>query len=47
VPLAAVGARPDVARGLADAIEAWSPALAAYRSAEPWRAHVVRWLRQA
>jgi hypothetical protein len=47
VPLAAVAARPDVAAGLAAAIEAWSPELAAYRGAAPWRAHTVRWLRQA
>ena len=42
VPLAVLVERPDVARGLAEAIAAWSPALRAYKgghgavAAEPW-----------
>jgi hypothetical protein len=44
VPLAVLEGRPDVARGLAVAIEAWSPALRAYKgdhgalAAQPWLA---------
>jgi hypothetical protein len=44
VPLAVLEDRPDVARGLAGAIEAWSPALRAYKGdhgaliAQPWLA---------
>jgi hypothetical protein len=46
-PLAAVATRPDVAAAMADAIEAWSEDLVAYRAAEAWRDRVVRWLREA
>ena len=45
VPLAAVSSRPDVAAGLAAALEAWSPELVAYRSAAPWRDGAITWLR--
>jgi hypothetical protein len=45
VPLAVVAERPDVAAGLADAIEAWSDDLVAYRGAGRWRSPVVAWLR--
>lgn len=44
VPLAAVASRPDVARGLAAAIGAWSPDLVAYRGAAAWRTPALGWL---
>lgn len=45
-PLDCVGRRPDVAAAMACAIEAWSDELVAYRSAVPWRASLLRWLRE-
>ena len=47
VPLAAVSARPAIARGLADAIARWSDELVAYRNAAMWREPALRWLRSA
>lgn len=44
VPLAAVASRPDVARGLAAAIAAWSADLVAYRGAGAWHTPALRWL---
>jgi hypothetical protein len=44
-PLAVVAARPGVAAALADAVEAWSDDLVAYRGAGRWRLAAVRWLR--
>lgn len=44
VPLAAVAERPEVARGLAAAIEAWSPELRAYKGSHGALA-AVAWLR--
>ena len=46
VQLGALAGRPDVAREMAMAIDAWSDELIAYRAAQPWRADVVRWLRK-
>ena len=46
VPLEHVAHRAPVARAMANAIEAWSEALVAYRSAGPWREQVIRWLRE-
>jgi hypothetical protein len=48
VPLAVVAdvdAPPTVASGMADAVDAWSPALLAYRGGERWKDPVVAWLR--
>ena len=44
-PLSVLAERPDLAGRMADAIEAWSPELVAYRGADRWRAEAVAWLR--
>jgi hypothetical protein len=44
VPLAALAARPDVARRMADAIAAWTPELVAYKGSHGALA-AVEWLR--
>ena len=45
VALAAVVDRPDIARSMADVIEAWPEPIVRYRGAAPWRRPVVAWLR--
>jgi dimethylamine monooxygenase subunit A len=45
VTLAAVVDRPDIARSMADVIEAWPEPIVRYRGAAPWRRAVVAWLR--
>lgn len=45
VALVAVVDRPEVARSMADVIEAWPEPIVRYRGAAPWRRPVVAWLR--
>lgn len=44
VSLSVVGARPDIAHGLAASIRSWSDALVHYRGAARWKAPTLSWL---
>ena len=43
-PLACLASRPEVARGMAEAVGAWSDELVSYRGAATWRRPVIAWL---